>query len=93
MTTRDVTFFVQLAPEFDRYSNGDVVITGLKFVRGTQRYPSPVREGCDVVKVTLRVPTVRLLPMATDVIEIPEGLNGVDGVAEGAAEGAAGGES
>lgn len=84
MTTRDVTFFVQLEPQFDRYTNGDVVITGLKFARATQRYPSPVREGCDVVRVTLRVPTARLLPMATDVIEISEGLNGADGFAEGA---------
>lgn len=83
MTTRDVTFFVQLEPEFDRHSNGDVVITGLKAVRVTQRYPSPVKEGCDVVRLTLRVPTARLLPMATDLIEVPEGLNGVEGVAEG----------
>jgi len=84
MTTRDVTFFIQLEPEFVRSFNGDMRVSGLKAVRVTQRYPSPVKEGCDVVRVTLRVPTVRLLPMATDVLEISEGLNGVDGTAEGA---------
>lgn len=85
MTTRDVTFWVQIEPEFDRYTNGDVTISGLKAVRVTQRYPAPAKAGCDVVKLTLRVPTARLLPMATDVIEIPQGLNGADGFAEGAA--------
>jgi hypothetical protein len=80
MTTRDVTFWVQIEPEFDRYTNGDVVITGLKAVRVTQRYPSPPKEGCDVVKLTLRVPTSRLLPLAPDVVELPGGPMDVEAI-------------
>ncbi len=72
MTTRDVTFWVQLEPEFDRYTNGDVTISGLKAVRVTQRYPDPPKAGCDIVRLTLRVPTSRLLPLAPDVVELPE---------------------
>ena len=72
-TTRDVTFYVQIEPEFERYTNGDVTISGLKFARATQRYPFPVKAGCDVVKMTLRVPTSRLLPLAPDPVWVPEG--------------------
>lgn len=84
MTTRDVTFFVQLEPEFDRYTNGDVVITGLRAVRVTQRYPDPPKAGCDVVKLTLRVPTSRLLPLAPDPVELPASAGGAELIAEGA---------
>lgn len=72
MTTHDVTFWVQIEPEWKRYVGGSMELTGVKAVRVTQRYPDPPKAGCDVVKLTLRVPTSRLLPLAPDPIDLPD---------------------
>lgn len=71
MSTRDVTFWAQIEPEW-RIGAGDVRLVGLKVVRVTQRYPDPPKAGCDVVKLTLRVPVSRLLPLAPDPVELPD---------------------
>lgn len=81
MTTRDVTFWVQLEPEW-RITGDTVALRGLKVIRVTQRYPDPPKAGCDVVKLTLRVPASRLLPLAPEVVDVPEGSAGVEVVAE-----------
>jgi hypothetical protein len=70
-TTYDVTFWVQIEPEWTRYVGGGMQLTGAHAARVTQRPPDPPKAGCDVVKLVLRVPTSRLLPLAPDPIELP----------------------
>lgn len=71
MTSHDVTFYVQIEPEWERYYGGTMQLKGAKAVRVTQKQPDPPRDGALVVKLTVRVPTDRLLPLAPDPVELP----------------------
>jgi hypothetical protein len=72
MTTHEVTCWLQVKPEWTRYVGGHMQLKGVKAVKVTQRPPDPPLAGCDVVKLTLRIPTSRLLPLAPDPIDLPE---------------------
>ena len=64
----DVTFYAQIEPEWDRYIGGELILARAKATRITQRQPDPPRNGALVVKVILRIPTGRLLPLAPAVV-------------------------
>ena len=85
-TYQTVTFFLQVAPEWDPYSaaNGDLKLIGAKATRLTQKQPDPPRAGTVLVKLTLQVPSSRLLPLqpatlvlAEDDVELVEVAVGV----------------
>ena len=67
-TYQDVTFYAQVEPDWTRYVGAELELTGARVARITRRQPERPRDGALVVKLTLRIPVDRLLPLAPEVI-------------------------
>lgn len=77
MSTHDATFYVQIEPEWSRWtdSRGERSLRGIKAVLLTQNKPAKPRPGVVVTKLTVRVPASAFLPLRPEVvIVVPEDL-------------------
>lgn len=78
MSTKDATFYVQIEPDFSRWSvdaNGDARLDSIKAVALTQKKPERPRSGVVVAKLTVRVPNAAFMPLRPSAIfVVPEDM-------------------
>lgn len=74
----DATFYVQLAPEWERFwedEDGNKILSRAKLAGSTISKPGKPRSGTVLLKLTVRVPAGAFLPLAPQaVVVIPEGM-------------------
>jgi hypothetical protein len=74
MSLYDATFYVQIEPDFYRYSGGERV-RSIKAVALTQKRPAQQRPGTVLAKLTVRVPEAAFLPLRPEaIVVIPEDM-------------------
>lgn len=75
----DATIYVQLSPEWDRWSGrdsaGNQILEKAKLATATIKKPERQRPGTVLLKLTVRVPAGAFLPLAPEaVVVIPDGM-------------------
>lgn len=74
----DATFYVQLAPEWDRWGSdaaGNRILDKAKLANATIKKPEVQKPGTVLLKLTVRVPAGAFLPLAPQaIVVIPDGM-------------------
>lgn len=77
MSSHDATFYVQIEPEWSRWTNsdGERTLRGIKAVALTQKKPDRPRSSVVVTKLTVRVPDAAFLPLRPEaIVVVPEDM-------------------
>lgn len=71
-TYQDVTFYLQVEPEWRMRGDGSLLLAGAKAARMTQKQPDNPLHGATVVRLTVRMPSSRLQPLMPEIVVLPD---------------------